>query len=294
MKAWRVSSASRWWRPASIISTRRARRNQRKAHSQNSPAGCATSRAERYFSRDPITSLIWTRQFGEYLAQLVAARSGLLIDVDESQLTLLNCLGREAGYPSRVIDLFNDIRRAGNSAVHERHGDHQAALSCLRKCRDLGIWFHLTFGDRRQQLGAFVVPSDELHTREEVERLNGEIETARAAARDAIAAAEEVKRRLETEVGDRETWQNLAVEAEREKARLLTELLALQEKLQEARGQALATGLPPPTVASELSEGTREYLEDRLVVSVSRSTDAFVSLERRSRFAAPTLLQCPA
>jgi type I restriction enzyme R subunit len=233
-------------------------------------------RAERYFSRDPITSLIWTRQFGEYLAQLVAARSGLLIDFDENQVTLLNRLRREAGYPARVIDSFNYIRRAGNSAVHERQGDHQAALSCLRKCRDLSIWFHMTFVDRRQQLGAFVVPSDEFHTREEVERLNSEIETAKAAARDAIAAAVDVRRRLETEVGDRETWQNLAIEAEREKARLLTELLALQEQLQEARGPAQASAIPPSGMASKLSEEGPEYLEDRLVFSISRSTDALM------------------
>jgi cell division protein FtsZ len=43
MKAWRVASVSRWWRPASIISTRRSRRNQRKPRLQNSPAGCATT-----------------------------------------------------------------------------------------------------------------------------------------------------------------------------------------------------------------------------------------------------------
>src|SRR6476620_281727 len=43
MKVWKVSSASQWWRPASIIPIRRARRNQRKAYSQNSPAGCATT-----------------------------------------------------------------------------------------------------------------------------------------------------------------------------------------------------------------------------------------------------------
>ena len=42
MKAWKVSSASQWWRPASIVPIRRARRNQRIAYSQNSPAGCAT------------------------------------------------------------------------------------------------------------------------------------------------------------------------------------------------------------------------------------------------------------
>jgi len=35
----RVSSASRSWRPASIISVKRNRRSRRKAYSRNSPAG---------------------------------------------------------------------------------------------------------------------------------------------------------------------------------------------------------------------------------------------------------------
>ena len=47
MRVWKVSSASRWWRPASIIPIRRPRRNQRKAYSQNSPAGCATAAVDR-------------------------------------------------------------------------------------------------------------------------------------------------------------------------------------------------------------------------------------------------------
>ena len=38
------------------------------------------ARSERYFSDDPIVSLITLRQFGEALAQLVAARSGLYTD----------------------------------------------------------------------------------------------------------------------------------------------------------------------------------------------------------------------
>jgi hypothetical protein len=38
---------------------------------------------ERYFSDDPIVALITLRQFGELLAQMVAARSGLLTDPSE-------------------------------------------------------------------------------------------------------------------------------------------------------------------------------------------------------------------
>ncbi|MEM9009381.1 MAG: hypothetical protein AAGE59_38505, partial [Cyanobacteria bacterium P01_F01_bin.86] len=41
--------------------------------------------AETYFTNDPNTCLIKLRQFGEQLAQLVAAKVGLYEDPDESQ-----------------------------------------------------------------------------------------------------------------------------------------------------------------------------------------------------------------
>jgi type I restriction enzyme R subunit len=61
--------------------------------------------SERYFSDDPIVSLITVRQFGEALAQLVAARSGLFTDAREPQSDLLRRLRIEGSYPRNVLDL---------------------------------------------------------------------------------------------------------------------------------------------------------------------------------------------
>jgi type I restriction enzyme R subunit len=47
---------------------------------------------EGYFSEDPVIALITLRQFGELLAQMVAARSGLLNDPREQQADLLRRL----------------------------------------------------------------------------------------------------------------------------------------------------------------------------------------------------------
>jgi type I restriction enzyme R subunit len=44
---------------------------------------------EHYFTVDPIVALIILRQFGELLAQMVAARSGLLTDPRQQQADLL-------------------------------------------------------------------------------------------------------------------------------------------------------------------------------------------------------------
>jgi type I restriction enzyme R subunit len=48
--------------------------------------------AERYFKDDPTTSLIKLRQYGETLAQLVAAKAGLYRDSQEPQADLLRRL----------------------------------------------------------------------------------------------------------------------------------------------------------------------------------------------------------
>jgi type I restriction enzyme R subunit len=74
--------------------------------------------AERYFPEDPTTSLIKLRQFGEILAQQVTARAGIFTSPEEPQANLLRRIRLEAGYSGEVIDLFHDLRRAGNEAVH--------------------------------------------------------------------------------------------------------------------------------------------------------------------------------
>jgi len=48
--------------------------------------------AEQYFTSDPNTCLIKLRQFGELLAQLVAAEVGLYVSPDERQIDLLRRL----------------------------------------------------------------------------------------------------------------------------------------------------------------------------------------------------------
>ena len=100
------------------------------------------ARSERYFSDDPILSLITLRQFGEGLAQLVAPRSGLYNNPNESQRDLLQRLRVDGRYPSNVLNLFNQLRKHGNAATHHHTGDHEKALACLNSrsdgTRDLG------------------------------------------------------------------------------------------------------------------------------------------------------------
>src|ERR1700693_3372758 len=116
--------------------------------------------AERYFKEDPNTCLIKLRQFGEVLAPLTAAKSGLLASPEEPQADLLRRLKFERVVPREVGDLFHQLRIAGNRASHSHTGDHAEALSTLKIARELGIWFHRTFAGKKFSAGAFVPPPD--------------------------------------------------------------------------------------------------------------------------------------
>jgi type I restriction enzyme, R subunit len=228
---------------------------------------------ERYFSDDPIVALITLRQFGELLAQMVAARSGLLTDPREQQADLLRRLRVEANYPPNVLDLFHQIRVDGNAATHRRDGDHAKALACLKMARQLGIWFYRTFDDRSFKSGPFqpprppADPTTELTA--ELERLKAERDAALTEAERAkIIAVEAEAARLAAEKGaqgaaeEGKVWELLAAEAEAAKNRLSRQLLRLQAQAAsnglgehtEFLQDALRIGSPTERGASQLAE----------------------------------------
>ncbi|MBI5930401.1 MAG: type I restriction-modification system endonuclease [Chloroflexi bacterium] len=196
--------------------------------------------AERYFRDDPNTCLIKLRQFGEALAQQIAARSGLLETTEETQADLLRRLKYERAAPADVFDLFHQLRVAGNRATHENIGDHREALSNLKIARQLAIWFHRTFGpDPKFNSGPFVPPPDPdaaTHSlREELERLRterdallSEAERAQEVQMQLQLERESAQVRAEREAEERELWANLAEEAEREKLQVQQKLIVLQ------------------------------------------------------------------
>jgi type I restriction enzyme R subunit len=194
---------------------------------------------ERYFSDDPIVSLIRVRQFGEMLAQLVAARSGLFTDANEPQADLLRRLRIDGNYPPNVLDLFHQLRMKGNAATHRHEGDHATALACLKMARQLGIWFYRTFDDQRFKAGPFQPPrpptdataelSAELdRLRAERDAALSEAERAKAAATDAEAARLAAETGAKGAVEEKALWEQLAAEAEAAKSQLAQQLASLQ------------------------------------------------------------------
>src|SRR3954453_17224591 len=138
--------------------------------------------AERYFRDDPNSCLVKLRQFGELLAQEVAARVGLFASADEAQSDLLRRLKAERAVPPAAMDLFHQIRMAGNRATHGLVDEHGLALTTLKVARELSIWFHRTFGQSKNfKAGPFVPPPPpviaEASLREEIDRLRAELTT---------------------------------------------------------------------------------------------------------------------
>lgn len=143
---------------------------------------------ERCFSDDPIITLMTLRQFGELLAQMVAARSGLLTNPGEPQADLLRRLRVDANYPTSVLDLFHQIRMDGNAATHHRDGDHAKALACLKMARQLGIWFYRTFDDRNFKSSLFQPPRPPADATAELTAELGRLKAERDAALTEVAA----------------------------------------------------------------------------------------------------------
>jgi len=202
--------------------------------------------AERYFRDDPSTCLIKLRQFGEALAQQLAARSGLLETPDETQVDLLRRLKYERAAPREVVDLFHQLRVVGNRATHENIGDHSEALANLKIARQLAIWFHRTFGvDPKFKPSPFVPPPDPdsatQYLRDELERLRQERDALLSEAERAqeIQAYLQLERetaeaRAKREAEERRLWASLAEEAEREKLQAQQTLMAIQAQSTQA------------------------------------------------------------
>lgn len=202
--------------------------------------------AERYFRDDPNTCLLKLRQFGELLAQQVAARTGTFTTTDEPQAELLRRLKVDRVIPREVVDLFHQLRIAGNQAAHDHSGSHAEALTSLKVARQLGIWFHRTFAKEPGfKPGPFVPPPDpeaataQLH--EELNRLRavlaeteGTAERALAQADEHARARESAEERAKRDAEERALWEQLAHEAETAKLSLTAQLADLQHASQQA------------------------------------------------------------
>ena len=120
---------------------------------------CFAHQAERYLHSDPNSCLIKLRQFGELLAQEIAARNGESSNRGESQEILLRRLSVNGILKQNSSDLFHQIRKEGNRANHHGLSDYDRALRVLKYTHQLACWFYHAYIDQCK-LNPFVLPPD--------------------------------------------------------------------------------------------------------------------------------------
>ena len=208
--------------------------------------------AERYFRDDPSTCLMKLRQFAEVLAQLTAAKTGLFVSTEESQVDLLRRLKVERVLSQEVTDLFHQIRLVGNQAAHQYTGNHESALTTLKMARSLGIWFHRTFGNDRQfKAGAFVPPPNPVDVTAELaadlkllrivlRATRSEAEQAKLAAEEQTRAVMSAEEKARKEAEERSLWEQLASESEQARSALEVQLTSLQAASKQRPAQQTA------------------------------------------------------
>nr|WP_288142176.1 DUF4145 domain-containing protein [Mesorhizobium sp.] len=99
------------------------------------------------------------RQFTELMAKLIAAHHAAYRDERETFNDMLRRLSFERILPKEIADLFHALKNVGNDAVHEIRGSHGEALTALKFARQLGVWFHRTYGRQPGfNPGAFIPP----------------------------------------------------------------------------------------------------------------------------------------
>jgi len=185
--------------------------------------------AERQFAEFPVACIVTLRRFGELLAQRAAANVGVFVDPRDAQIEVLSRLTQRGALPFAPRELFHDLRRRGNEAVHDGRGDHREALHQLKQARELGMWFERSFGNDKFAPGPFVPPpdpaGDDAGLAAQLEGLRAELARSKVDL-DAVRAAveDEARKRLTAEqwaaqvAEERALWEALAQDAEARRA----------------------------------------------------------------------------
>lgn len=199
--------------------------------------------AEHFFAQDANTSLIKSRQFAEFMVKEVAALSGNYDpSLRETTNGLLRKLTTGQVLPREVADVFHAVRKRGNQAAHELSGTPSEALSALKFCRALGVWYRRSFGrDPSFKPGPFVPPRDPKEADENLKaslaELRNEVRAKEAALASAQRETEEHKKAREAleelarqATEDSAVWEQSALEQEATAADLAKQLAELQKK----------------------------------------------------------------
>jgi type I restriction enzyme, R subunit len=190
------------------------------------------TQAEQHFATDANVTLYKLRQFCEVLAKRAAANVGLLLDPRDDLRRVIDALSDRSAIGATQRDLFHQLRRSGNEAVHDLAGSQSEALHQLKVAHQLAIWFQRSFGNNRKfDPGPFIPPAEpkkaDAALHDELARLRKHLAAHATKAEDAKRAIEEIRKAAVAEQGLRLTAEERAKKAKEEVA--IWEALAAQQ-----------------------------------------------------------------
>jgi type I restriction enzyme, R subunit len=197
--------------------------------------------AESYLYSDPDAAMAKARRFTETLAKLLVRRTQTRVS-GPAQDARIKALADAGVLVPRICQAFDDVRISGNRAVHSHWGDVRAALSCLRTCFELGVWFHRAVTGE-PFLQGFVPPPDPAAQAQATSAERAELQELRrelARQRERLA---EVKVHRDGQISGLEADARARRQAEEELARALAdraELRSLVERAQQRLAEAEA------------------------------------------------------
>lgn len=104
--------------------------------------------AERYAENDPHASIIKLRLLGESIAKSILSSDNIQEAYRITQVERINMIRKEGLAEPEILDIFNVLRRKGNSASHEAsYGTFKEAKGLIELAFKLSTWFYEVYID---------------------------------------------------------------------------------------------------------------------------------------------------
>lgn len=196
--------------------------------------------AESSVYLDPDVAMFKARRFGETLAKLLVSRSQTRVN-GTTQHARLQALASAGVIVPRISQRFDEVRNTGNRAVHGHFGDVRAALSAVRCCFELGLWFYRTVSEDREPR-AFVPPPEpdaagaglSASEQAELEQLRGELAIYRRRLAEVKLRRDDKATQLQAQSRARVAAEEALAQATADREQLQTLIVQMNAQLAEA------------------------------------------------------------
>lgn len=126
--------------------------------------------AERNIYRDPHTSIMKLRLLGETIAKAILASDNIREVYGTTQVDRINTLRREGLAEPEVVDIFDTLRRKGNTASHEANfGTPKEAKMLLELAFKLSVWFMEVYVDWNFTPKAYEEPKETIELEKQLQ-----------------------------------------------------------------------------------------------------------------------------